>query len=68
MADGTSLPTGAKLSYTVNEAAAALGVSRSSVYAKVREGELSTFTFCGRTLIRADVLQRAVDRASGLAA
>lgn len=54
-----------KLSYTVNEAAAAIGVSRSKIYALVREGELSVFKWCGRTLIRADVLQDACDRASG---
>lgn len=57
-----------KLSYNVNEAAAALGVSRSSIYKLVREGKLETFTWCGRTLIRADVLQRALERASGKAA
>jgi excisionase family DNA binding protein len=58
----------AKLSYTVDEAAVAIGVSRSTVYKLVRAGELETFAWCGRTLIRADVLQRAVDRASGRAA
>lgn len=66
MADGSH--PAAKLSYTVNEAAQALGVSRSTIYKLVREKELSTFTWCGRTLIRADVLQAAVDRASGRAA
>ena len=54
-----------KLSYTVDEAAKATGVSRATIYRQVRAGELETFTWCGRTLIRADVLQRAVDRASG---
>lgn len=55
----------AKLTYTVNEAASAIGVSRSKIYELVREKQLETFKWCGRTLIRADVLQRAVDRASG---
>lgn len=54
-----------KLSYTIAEAVQVLGISRASLYRAVRRGELSTFTWCGRTLIRADVLQRAVDRASG---
>lgn len=57
-----------KLSYTVDEAASAIGVSRSKVYSLVREGQISTFKWCGRTLIRADVLQRALDLASGRAA
>jgi excisionase family DNA binding protein len=54
-----------KLSYTINEACRALGFSRTTIYKLVREGELQTFTWCGRTLIRADVLKRALDRASG---
>jgi excisionase family DNA binding protein len=55
----------AKMTFTVNEAAGALGLSRSTLYKLIKAGELATFTWCGRTLIRADVLQRAVDRASG---
>jgi len=54
-----------KLSYTVDEAARAIGVSRSKIYEMRRTGEITTFTWCGRTLIRADVLQAALDRASG---
>lgn len=57
-----------KLSYTINEAAAAIGVSRPTVYKLVKLGELTTFKFAGRTLIRADVLQACIDRASGRAA
>lgn len=55
----------AKLAYTVDEAARAIGVSRSTVYKLVRAGELETFTWCGRTLILAEVLSRAVHRAAG---
>lgn len=55
----------AKLSYTVDEAAEAIGVSRRTIYVLVKQGDLSTFRFAGRTLIRADVLQAAIDRASG---
>lgn len=58
----------AKLTYTINEAASAIGVSRSKVYELLRERQLEAFKWCGRTLIRADVLQQAVDRASGRSA
>lgn len=54
-----------KLSYTVDEAAAVIGVSRATIYRMVRAGELSKFTWFGRTLIRADVIEQALDRASG---
>lgn len=54
-----------KLTYTIRETAAALGLSRATIYKMIARGELETFHWCGRTLIRADVLQGAVDRASG---
>ncbi|MFN3582962.1 helix-turn-helix domain-containing protein [Phenylobacterium sp.] len=54
-----------KISYNMDEAARALGCSKRKVYDLVSRGELTTFKFAGRTLIRADVLQRAIDRASG---
>lgn len=57
-----------KIAFTVDEAASALGISRSSFYAQVRAGELETFKWCGRTLVRRDVLEAAIDRASGRAA
>lgn len=53
-----------KLSYTIAEAATALGLSRATLYKLIKRGELRTFSWCGRTLIRADVLRAAVDRAS----
>lgn len=53
-----------KLAYNINEAAEAIGVSRATVYRMIRAGELKKFTFGGRTLIRADVVQAAIDRAS----
>lgn len=59
------MTTDAKLSYTVDEAAAAVGVSRRTVYALVQKGELQSFKWAGRTLIRRDVLEQALDRASG---
>lgn len=57
-----------KLSYNVDEAAKALGCSKRKVWDLVKTGDLTTFKFAGRTLIRADVLQRAIDQASGRAA
>lgn len=60
--------TSDRLAYTVAEAATLSGVSVSSIWRQVRAGELTTFKWCGRTLIRADVLQQALDRASGRAA
>lgn len=59
------MTTEAKLSYTVDEAAEAVGVSRRTVYTLVKRGELQSFKWAGRTLIRRDVLERALDRASG---
>lgn len=57
-----------KLSYTVQEAAKATGVSKATIWRRVKAGELSTFHWCGRTLIRAEELRAALDRASGVAA
>lgn len=54
-----------KLSYTPDEAAAAVGCSKRKIWDLVKVGELTTFKFGGRTLIRADVLQAAINRASG---
>ena len=54
-----------KLAYNVNEAAAALGVSRRTVYELVSKGDLSLFKLGGRSLIRRDTLQAYIDRLSG---
>jgi excisionase family DNA binding protein len=54
-----------KLAYQINEAAKAVGVSRATLYRQIGEGKLPTFKFCGRTLIRRDVLERLIDEASG---
>ncbi|WP_363083271.1 helix-turn-helix domain-containing protein [Phenylobacterium sp. SCN 70-31] len=40
------------------------GVSRSSLYKLIKAGDLRTFTWCGRTLIRAEELVRHLDQAS----
>lgn len=47
-----------KFAYTVDEAAKALSVSKSSLYKAVREGQLSTFKFMNRTLVSAEELRR----------
>lgn len=53
-----------KLAYTIPEAAQAVGVSRATIWNRIRDGDLKTFKWSGRTLIRRDVLQAAIDRAS----
>jgi excisionase family DNA binding protein len=51
--------------YSVAEAAAKMQVSRATLYTRIREGNVLTFKWGGRTLIRADDLQAAIDLASG---
>lgn len=58
----------AKLCYTIQEAAKVTGVHKATIWKKVAAGELTTFKWCGRTLIRAEVLQASLDRADGRAA
>ena len=53
-----------KLAYNVPEAAEAIGVSRATIWNLVKDGRLTTFKYAGRTLIRRDVLQGAIDAAS----
>jgi excisionase family DNA binding protein len=52
-----------KLAYTIQEAAQATGVHKATIWKRVKEGDLTTFKWCGRTLIRAEVLRAALDRA-----
>lgn len=54
-----------KLAYTVQEAAQAIGISRATIFRLIKRGALEAFSYAGRTLIRADVLQREIDKASG---
>jgi excisionase family DNA binding protein len=56
-----------RLTYSVAEAAGLLGVSRAGLYLHIRAGRVRTFKWGGRTLIRADDLQAAIDLASGRA-
>ena len=46
-----------KLAYNVPEAARATGISRSTLFAKIKDGELPSFLACGRRLIWAADLE-----------
>ena len=50
-------PKPAKIAYTVDEAARAIGVSRRQVYYLMRAGDLPYSTRAGRRLIRSEALQ-----------
>jgi excisionase family DNA binding protein len=60
-------PKDDRLTYTVAEAALALGLSQATLYRRVRAGDLKVFHWGGRTLVRAEDLQAALDAASGRA-
>lgn len=45
------------ISFSINGAAAACGVSRSTLYALIKDGKLTPRKFGGRTLILADELE-----------
>lgn len=53
-----------KLSYTVDEAAAAIGIGRTKLYELIGEHALPTFKIGARTLIRRDALVDLIDRLS----
>lgn len=57
-----------RLSYGVDDAAEALGFSPATVWAMLREGELESFKWHGRTLISREVLEAALAQAQGKAA
>lgn len=52
------------LSYSVEEAAKSICISKATVWKLIRIGELKTFKLGSRTLIRADVLASFIDRRS----
>ena len=54
-------PTPYKIAYTVDEAAAAIGVSRRKLYYLMSEGALPFSQRAGRRLIRADALLSLVN-------
>ena len=50
------------LTYTVTEAAALLGISRTTAYECVRRGEIPSLTLGRRVVISRVVLERMLDR------
>jgi excisionase family DNA binding protein len=50
-----------KLAYNINEAAAALGISRSTLYEIIRAGELEMGKLHGRSVILAENLKAWLD-------
>lgn len=50
--------TNRKLAYRVNEACAALGIGRTSLYELVKTGELKVIKIAGRTLVPRTELER----------
>lgn len=57
----TPSTTAHKIAYTVDEAAAATGVSRRKLYYLMAEGALAFSQRAGRRLIRAEALQALVN-------
>lgn len=51
-----------KLAYRMDEAAAAIGLSKPTLYRLVKAGELRTFKMGHRTLIRREELEALIDR------
>ena len=51
-----------KLAYTIKEAAAAVGLSRSKLYVLMGSGELPSIQIGKRRLIPADALQKLISR------
>lgn len=60
---GADLPPGAKLSYTVDESGAALGLSAATIWDMLKNGELTAKRVRGRTVIVREELQRVLDEA-----
>lgn len=59
----TMVPTqSGKLAYTIKEAAAALGLSRSKLYVLMGSGKLPSIQIGKRRLIPADALQKLISR------
>jgi excisionase family DNA binding protein len=54
----------APLSYSVQGAAAAIGISKTTVWRLIADGEITTFKLGCRTLIRGDTLRAFIDSRS----
>jgi excisionase family DNA binding protein len=48
---------------SINEAAKALNLGRTSIYALIREGRLETIKLGRRTLVKIDSIHRLIERA-----
>ncbi|MHB8284966.1 MAG: helix-turn-helix domain-containing protein [Caulobacteraceae bacterium] len=59
---------GDKLSYMVGEAAHAIGISTTTVWTMVREGQIRTFKIGARTLIKRAEQEGVIERAERQAA
>lgn len=57
------LPPGSKLAYTVDESAQAMGLSTTTVWTMIREGEVTAKRVRGRTVVPREELQRVIDEA-----
>lgn len=51
-----------KLTFRPEEAAASLGVSKTTIYEAIKDGWLETFKWGRATLIRRSELERLIDR------
>lgn len=51
-----------KLTYRPEEAAEALGVSRTTIYKEIQAGKIRTFKYGAATLIRRAELERLIDQ------
>ena len=60
MAD--TINTARQLSYTVKQAAAQLGIGRTSIYALIKTGELTPIKLRQRTLLRHEDLVALLER------
>ena len=50
-----------QLACSINEAAKALSLGRTSIYALIGEGRLEVFKLGRRTLVKADSIRRLID-------
>lgn len=50
-----------KIAMTIDEAAAAIGVSRRTIYNRIASKDLASFLSCGRRLVRVDALHAMLD-------
>lgn len=60
----TRASTSEPISYSVDGAARAIGVSKATIWRNIAAGNLTTFKLGARTLIRADVLHGFIERQS----